>query len=668
MLIPALQYAASGWYVIPLHNPVQGRCSCGAANCTAIGKHPRVKDWPNLASKDPSVISAWWGQWPNANVGLVTGAASGFIVLDIDPLHGGDDSLADLAQQHGRLPDTIECLTGGGGRHLYFRHPGKKVKNSVSSLGPGLDIRGDGGYVVAPPSLHKTGNLYEWEASSDPNTSTLADVPGWMLPLILAPAQQQAAGQPGHKIMAGNRNKALFSKGCAMRAVGLTVAEIEAALLVMNRTQCDPPLLDDEVKVIAASTGRYAPRVVPTDDDLAEEWLNQYPETAYGLGEFRRYSAGCWPIVPYNQVEAEILKIAQAFAQRGYKISAWKIKSAIELARIRVQVSNDQWDADPEIVVCKNGTLHIPSGQLRAHSQSDYVTGGLAFDYDVMAEAPTWSYYLHTTINGVSNFLQEFSGYCLTTDTRYEVAVWLYGQPGTGKSTFIEGIRTMLGGKVGNLGLTDIERSRFGLSDLPNKTLLVSTEQPAIFMQASNILNSIISGESVTVDRKFRDAITITPRAKILWAMNELPRVPDASNGLFRRVKVVMFGSLPCAKDPAIKENIKREGSGILNWALSGLARLQANGGFDFPAEVIDATDYFKQVNDIPFLFVEECCVRETQAKIRGSELYGAYRTWCSDNGHRAQSSTSLAEDWQRLGFIKVHTKTGSFWEGIRLK
>jgi putative DNA primase/helicase len=152
-----------------------------------------------------------------------------------------------------------------------------------------------------------------------------------------------------------------------------------------------------------------------------------------------------------------------------------------------------------------------------------------------------WKYFLGCTIPDAAEFMQEFAGYCLTTDTGHEIAVWLYGLPGSGKSTFLIGMQVMLGERAGVLGLADIERSRFALADLVGKTLIVATEQPETSIIASHILNAIVSGEPVSVERKFRDAVIIQQRAKAVWAMNVLPRVPDPNNGLFRRVKVVRF-------------------------------------------------------------------------------------------------------------------------------
>ncbi len=150
-------------------------------------KQPLGKLAPNglkNASCDPVIITGWWTKEPQANVAIATGAASGLVVLDVDAKSGGDETLADLETLHGKLPQTVEVLTGGGGRHLYFRWPGRQISNSAGKIGPGLDIRGDGGYVVAPPSLHQSGQRYRWEISSDPSDVELAEIPTWLLQLI----------------------------------------------------------------------------------------------------------------------------------------------------------------------------------------------------------------------------------------------------------------------------------------------------------------------------------------------------------------------------------------------------------------------------------------------------------------------------------------------------
>ena len=213
MLETTLAYAARGWPVLPLHSIRDGRCTCGKADCTSAGKHPRTEHGLKDATTDEQTMHQWWAMWPDANVGILTGTESGLVVLDVDPRNGGDMALDELLAEHGPLPPTVECLTGGGGRHLYFKHPGGNVKGAAGALGPGLDLKAGGGYVVGPPSLHASGRRYEWRASSGPADVEMADLPAWMLSLLQAdttrPTEQQAEGD--ERSPEGARNDTLTS-------------------------------------------------------------------------------------------------------------------------------------------------------------------------------------------------------------------------------------------------------------------------------------------------------------------------------------------------------------------------------------------------------------------------------------------------------------------------
>ena len=131
------------------------------------------------ATTDPEIIRKIWKRWPDALLALPTGSVSGTLVLDIDKKNGkdGESSLSALEDKHGTLPATLEVLTPSGGRHLYFNHPDCETQCSTDKLGIGLDIRADGGYVIAPPS-HRNGGTYEWEAS---NPEEFAEPPPWLV-------------------------------------------------------------------------------------------------------------------------------------------------------------------------------------------------------------------------------------------------------------------------------------------------------------------------------------------------------------------------------------------------------------------------------------------------------------------------------------------------------
>ena len=255
----ALDYAGRGWLVIPLHTPAADGCSCGRADCTSVGKHPRTRNGSKDGSRDPAVIRAWWKKWPNANVGIATGPGSGLLVLDVDG-KAGEESLIGLAQRGFILPDTYSVRTGSGGHHHYFAWPeGADVRNSARKIAPGLDIRGVGGLVAAEPSLHKSGRRYEvHESATDP-----APCPEWLLSHIReaqAPATRQSAPAAGAvesaPIGKGARRPTLFKLAGKMRKEGVSLEAITETLLALNRT-FDPPLDEAAVRKTAQGIARY---------------------------------------------------------------------------------------------------------------------------------------------------------------------------------------------------------------------------------------------------------------------------------------------------------------------------------------------------------------------------------------------------------------------------
>ncbi len=179
--VAALHYAANGWAVLPLHSVLRGQCTCGRHDCRSPGKHPRTRNGLNDASTDPQQLEMWWKKSPTTNIGICTGTASGIIVLDVDPRHGGEESLASLILEHCPLPETVQVTTGGGGEHFYFATANNPISSSTGRIAAGIDVKADGGYVVAPPSTHVSGKCYAWVHGHSPTEMNPAELPDWLL-------------------------------------------------------------------------------------------------------------------------------------------------------------------------------------------------------------------------------------------------------------------------------------------------------------------------------------------------------------------------------------------------------------------------------------------------------------------------------------------------------
>lgn len=245
MMAYALEYANQGFAVFPL---------------SPKDKFPIYAGGFKIATTNPEQIGKWWRRNPDANIGIATGAASGGLViidLDVDDDKGinGFETMRDWERSHGDLPDTANTITGRGGYHLFYRS-NEPIKNRVGIL-PGVDVRGDGGYIVAPPSIHPNGKPYEWEQSID--EFGIASVNDTVRAFL-------SSGDTGDnsefvvpdEIPAGSRNDTLFKMACSLQARKYSDEAIRALVEAENNVRCSPPLDSDEIDKIIESALAYS--------------------------------------------------------------------------------------------------------------------------------------------------------------------------------------------------------------------------------------------------------------------------------------------------------------------------------------------------------------------------------------------------------------------------
>jgi len=273
-LIPnsALDYANRGFAIIPTHAIIGEYCTCGqridAGKCKA-GKHPCTAHGYQDATTDAEAIRVWWRDKPWANVAIPT-HGNKYFVLECDPRNGGDETIATFVAEHGAMPMTPTVRSGGGGTHWYFRYPPGRVIKSRAGVAPGVDVRGDAGYVLAPPSTHLSGNRYEWVTGLD---TPLADAPGWVLGLVCdAPAAPRPAGASGSITPPKTPPKGMFvfaeepdfrshpgadegkRNDAIMRLIGVHTARGDSpktieALALSWAQRCTPPIPDADVYI-----------------------------------------------------------------------------------------------------------------------------------------------------------------------------------------------------------------------------------------------------------------------------------------------------------------------------------------------------------------------------------------------------------------------------------
>jgi hypothetical protein len=278
----ATAYANQGWHVFPVHSVSGGVCSCKKGkDCSDSnkGKHPKLSGGHTNASNDPQKVYGLFSdkRMQNANIGIATGQQSNLFVLDIDPRNGGTESLQALVDAYTDFAESLNtyCVaTGGGGLHYYFLldRPFPSVKKH--GLGGGIDIKADGGYVVAPPSIHVSGNVYQVKSDIP-----LLPVPEILWSLLDSPPEQTQTSCAEGPIQEGNRNNTLANLAAELFRSGTSKASIRAKLFEFNAFNCSPPLPDSEVEAIYNSINTRHQEATKSFKTLWQEAIFQSGES-----------------------------------------------------------------------------------------------------------------------------------------------------------------------------------------------------------------------------------------------------------------------------------------------------------------------------------------------------------------------------------------------------
>lgn len=474
MIDEALRYAKAGIPVFPLHWLKQdGTCSCRLGDmCQAKGKHPRIKNWSDEATTDVAKITGWWNQTPLANIGISMGEKSGLVALDVDTRHDGDKSLTDLVAEYGALPKTITATTGSGGKHYIFKYTEELALKNVVGFRDGLDVRTQGGLIVAAPSMHQSGNRYAWDTGLSPFECEAAEMPSWLVDEIrkvgtkLTQKKKAADKQPRKKIKEGGRNNHLASLAGALRRKGIGEDGIIATLRAENKERLDPPLDDETVVAIAKSITRYEPDEPDpqnklTDVGNAERFVAMFKDEVKYCSVYKKWFI--WNGKFWEQDEGTIVEYAiqcvrsiytyadmlpagdqrKALIQHAMRSeSGNKIKLLITLAAGMkdLAIAPDDWDANPWLLNCQNGTINLKTGKLQPFNKADYITRICNAAFDENCATPLWDTLLETITKGDTDtirYMQKALGYALTGDTSEQAMFMLYGTGSNGKSTFL---------------------------------------------------------------------------------------------------------------------------------------------------------------------------------------------------------------------------------------
>lgn len=339
-------------------------------------------------------------------------------------------------------------------------------------------------------------------------------------------------------------------------------------------------------------------------------------------------------------------------------------------------------DADPMLVGFDQAreVIDLRSGTTKAASANDYVTKSL--NVSVMGEsakAERWVQFLDQIFNwdyALIDWLHRFCGYLLTGSTQEQIFLFCYGLGANGKSVFIELLKYVLGDYARAIApetLADSKRQGGSaspdLAALVGARLVMCNETEDNTAMAESLVKSLVSGDSMVVRPLYSEPIEFKPAFKLVMAGNHKPTVRGNDNGIWRRFRLVLFGRTfaPEDQDPHLSEKLKAEAPHILAWMVEGCIKWQREGLRDTPAAIEDATNDYREDQDIFGRWLAECTKQNRLGEETSTDLYVSYHSWCIRNGHRPCSSSVLGRRLAESGFHRRRSNGMNLWSGLTL-
>jgi len=380
---------------------------------------------------------------------------------------------------------------------------------------------------------------------------------------------------------------------------------------------------------------------------MAKYYVNYFKNLLHTAGVFWVFKDGLW-----QEISEFVLNQVCVSAMKEH-VHPTMIDGSIKVLRGLVNREPKEWPECEGYINCLNGMIDIHNGmKLIPH---DALLGSRSqvpcnFDIKNLDNTERWFKFLEEIFPDEGDkidLLQEFFGYCLMTDCRFEKMLFLIGSGGNGKGTALTMLNEMVGSEnTSSLTMRDLSDPKFSLYFLQNKLVNVATETSHRDPVATEHLKTIVSGEWLTAERKHGHKFQFKPYVKMLLAMNEMPVIPDRSFGLERRLLILRFNQrfTDETKDPDLKENLKKERDGVFTWALLGLEKLLKNNGFTEKGAVInDKQNFMKSLHPL-LQFIDEKCVVGRTLSTEVNDLHKIYCKWCEEGQYRKLARNRFTE------------------------
>ena len=639
MLDAAQELQASGLAVFPL-KANRGR------------KLPATPHGFKDASTDPVRAREWWRGESRRGIGVATGAPSGGVfVIDVDTHKAnGYAALEAWEKEHGNLPETATAKTGGGGLHLSYKGGGGLSSSSNKELG--IDVRANGGYAVAPPTLHDNGNPYEW--ANDPMLYGFTQADRNVLAFVKHVQKKRAAQEPEiterHGVIGeGGRNEHVFRLACELCGAGLLEAAVMAAVEAENAERCSPPLPTSELRatVKSACSRDFASRVakgkfshVALGQALVEDRGFCFIDGVPTVWNGERYEAG-GPAGIWQAADRAMIGL-----RRGVTASQRR-----EVRDYLLSTGPHFKQSNKSLIAFENGVLDLGTGGLRPMTKNDRITNLVPHRYEPSAKSEVVESFLNDIScgdEGTRASLEEIAGLCLYRGAGVGKAAFLVGNGANGKSVYIEALKNLAGAEnCSFLDPRNMARNAFQLTAMAGKTANFCDDLSidALTKNEIAVLKTAVTGGELPAEVKGGATFSFAPIAFHAFAGNAMPRFLDRSKGLERRLHIVVFGAsfTPGSPgfDPNMSDKLQSEeaAQALAVLAVTGLRRALAQHALTSTERGEARLEEVRRENSPVYRW----CMEETErGELVGKavqDAYDDYLEWSRDEGLRSRPS-----------------------------
>lgn len=654
-----------GWSIIPIK---------------PSSKLPSINSWKEYQERlpYPEEVITWWTDRPDDNIALVCGKVSGVIVVDIDPKNGGTTEGLEL-------PPTLASRTGGGGQHIFYKW-NKDLVGAKVGIKAGIDIRSEASYVVLPPSLHASGNTYNWINEGD----ELADPPEW----LYKKNEEEKEKTDWDAFFKENKSKGIRNMS-ATQLAGKILYEVSPDMwdtlgwplfVQWNKEHNTPPLDARELKTtwnsIKKTHIKNNPAPEPTDEPQTEEQAEEQAivkqfikNKAKGTFLLASYLTRKWSIVTIGEKEREMYVYKNGYYKRAENEVIYpeiqrilqdhvtknaKTETFHKIADMTSHPRDVFNSADVRYVPLANGVYDIEKKELLPHDSKYRFTYQFPIQYRPDATAPRTEAFLKQVLTEEQYpMVVQWLGYYFYRLYMFKKAVIFVGEGDTGKTTLLETIIHLLGKEnISSISLHKMTSDKFAAAHLYGKHGNLVDELSAKDITDTGNFKIATGGGSITGEYKFGNQFSFQNFSKFTFACNRIPDVADFDDeAYFNRWMVVRFEKVIEKKIPNFIATLttEEERSGLFNMAMEGLRALLDKGQFLYGKSAVETKIEMMKSGSSIAMFTADQIEQEVGYEMSKADMYDAYTSFCAQEGLAAETMDMFGKKF--LFYVKYATE-----------